>query len=57
MVPQLEHDLANRLVPHDNAEKSGLHPYLDKPIEVLDRNQWLARAAEQSSAKGAAVSH
>jgi hypothetical protein len=57
MVPQLEHDLANKLVPHDNAEKSGLHPYLDKPIEVLDRNQWLARVEEQSSAKGATVVH
>jgi hypothetical protein len=57
MVPQLEHDMANKLVPHDNAEKSGLHPYLDKPIEVLDHKQWLARIAEQSSAKGATVSH
>ena len=57
VVPQLEHDLANNLVPHDNAEKSGLHPYLDKPIEVLDRNHWLARVVEQSSAKGVAVSH
>jgi hypothetical protein len=55
MVPQLEHDLVNKLVPHDNAEKSGLHPYLDKPIEVLDRNRWLARAEERGSTKGATV--
>jgi hypothetical protein len=57
MVPQIEHDLANKLVPHDNAERSGRHPYLEKPIEVLDRNQWLARVEEQRSAKGATVSH
>lgn len=57
MVPLIEHDLANKLVPHDNAEKSGQHPYLDKPIEVLDRNQWLARIEQQSSAKGATAVH
>jgi hypothetical protein len=55
IVPQLEYDLANKLVPHDNAEKSGLQPYLDKPIEVLDRNQWLASLKAQASAKGATV--
>lgn len=51
MVPKLEHDLANKLVPQTNAEKSGLHPYLDKPIEVLDRDQWLARVEAQIIAK------
>jgi hypothetical protein len=54
MLPQLEHDLANKLVPRDNAEKSGVHPYLDKPIEVLDRDQWLARVGGQT-ANGTAV--
>jgi hypothetical protein len=49
LVPLLEHDLANQLVPHDNAEKSGVHPYLDKPIEVLDRGQWLAGVEGQTA--------
>jgi hypothetical protein len=49
MVPQISHDLRNKLVPRDNAEKSGVHPYLDKPIERLDREEWLSRVEPQAA--------
>ena len=44
MLPQIMRDLRNKVVPHDNSEPSGIHPYLDKPIERIDYAQWLARA-------------
>jgi hypothetical protein len=44
IVPQVTQDLRSHLAPRDNSEPSGVHPYLDKPIERIDRATWLSRA-------------
>jgi hypothetical protein len=43
LVPQVKQDLRNNVAPRDNSEPSGVHPYLDKPIERIDRAEWLSR--------------
>jgi hypothetical protein len=55
LLPLLAQDLAAHSVPRDNADSSDVHPYLDKPIEVLDRSHWLARMDAQNATKAAAT--
>jgi hypothetical protein len=44
MLPRLYHDIREHLVPRDNSIAGDKHPWLDKPVEVIDRDEWLARA-------------
>jgi hypothetical protein len=45
MVPKIKQDLSSGLAPRDNSDPTGVHPYLDKPIERVDRAAWLSRVA------------
>jgi len=51
MIPQLISDLEFRRVPKANGSTAASHPYLDQPIETLDRNQYLERIDADATAK------
>ncbi len=50
MLPQLEHDLRTGAVPRANGIDSDVHPYLSKPIERIDREQWLPKVEGKAAA-------
>jgi hypothetical protein len=51
LMPRIAQDLHNRLVPANNSEPSGVHPYLSKPIERVNRALWLSHAAADARAQ------
>lgn len=54
MLPQLEHDLRTGAVPRANGIDSSVHPYLSKPIERIDRKQWLTKVEAKAALAGSA---
>jgi hypothetical protein len=53
MIPRLSADLRSKRIPKDNGPKTSSHPYLDKEIDTLDRNQYLTRIDAAAAAKPA----
>ncbi len=49
LMPQIAQDLHDRIVPKDNSDPSGVHPYLGKPIERMNRAFWLSRAGADAN--------
>jgi hypothetical protein len=56
MIPQMMHDLSTGEVPRANGVDSDAHPYLETPIERINRDDWLAKydSSEKRSAAGPA---
>ena len=55
LLPKLEAGLSHGLVPRANGIDSDVHPYLDKPIERVDRRKWLSKFDAAAGAPGAAT--
>jgi hypothetical protein len=55
LLPQMEQDLGRGLLPRANGIDSDVHPYLDKPIERVDRRQWLSKFDTGAGARSAAT--
>src|SRR5262249_14520291 len=43
LLPGLEEGLSRGLLPRANGIDSDVHPYLTKPIELVDRRKWLSK--------------
>lgn len=48
MLPRLERDIRTGQVPRPNGIDTDVHPYLDKPIERIDRKEWLSKVEKRS---------
>lgn len=55
LLPGLEDGLSRGLLPRANGIDSDVHPYLEKPIERVDRRKWLAEFDTAAGARGAAT--
>lgn len=53
MIPRLTADLQTKRVPQDNGPKVAEHPFLEKNLDTIDRNQYLARIDAETAAKTA----
>lgn len=52
LFPEITRDLRSNSVPRDNSDPTGVHPYLDKPIERIDRLKWVDRAKAATDPTG-----
>jgi hypothetical protein len=55
LLPDLEDGLSRGLLPRANGIDSDVHPYLEKPIERVDRRKWLSKFDAGVGAPGAAT--
>ena len=55
LLPRLEDGLGRGLLPRANGIDSDVHPYLEKPIERVDRREWLAKFDTAAGAGDAAT--
>jgi hypothetical protein len=55
LLPKLEDGLSRGLLPRANGIDSDVHPYLEKPIERVDRRKWLSKFDTAAGAPGAAT--
>jgi len=53
LLPRLEHGLGRGLLPRANGIDSDVHPYLDKPIERVNRREWLSKFDTAAGAQAA----
>lgn len=44
LMSRIDEDLRNHRTPRDNSDPSGVHPYLDKPVERIPMASWIASA-------------
>jgi hypothetical protein len=55
LLAKLEDGLSRGLLPRANGIDSDVHPYLEKPIERVDRRKWLSQFDPAAGAQGAAT--
>lgn len=55
LMPEIAKDLRENRVPAANSVTDGIHPFLDRPIELRDRDAFLAAVDAEAAAKAGSV--